>query len=214
MVYRVMQPTLFDDLPELGMGFHFGQERSGRGGYIVLNAEYAIHAKEIGNPVVFRFLAELRDIKSADIVPSQNVALFLEVFHRWLSNPSAYVDRRQLHQSPPFSFSPQQNDRFVRFSAFSADRRVGPRGSLRPGSYATSSTDTKIATGYGNVGRYALPNLLPAIYAFDITVPNGTPGLIGTVSPAFGQAGGGVEIEWPTGAPAGSVQGPATIPAY
>ena len=57
MVYRVMRPTLFDDLPELGMGFHFGQE-SGRG-YIVLNAEYAINPKEICDPVAFQSLAEL-----------------------------------------------------------------------------------------------------------------------------------------------------------
>jgi hypothetical protein len=209
-----MQPTLFDDLPELGMGFHFGQEKSGPEGYIVLNAEYAVNAKEIGDPVTFQFLAELRDFKSADIVPSQNRGLFLEWFQRWLSNPSAYLRRQQLHQSPPFPFSAQQNDRFVRFSAFNADRRVGPGRSLRPGSYATSLTDAKVSTGYGNVGRYALPNLLPAIYAFDITVPNGTQGLIGTVSPAFGQSGGGVEIEWPTGTPPGSVQGPTTIPAY
>jgi hypothetical protein len=64
------------------------------------------------------------------------------------------------------------------------------------------------------VGRYALPNLLPATYRFDIAVAMGVPGLVGTVSPAFGQAGGGVEVELTVGAPAGSLTRRSTIPEY
>jgi hypothetical protein len=216
MVYRVMKSDLFDALPELGMGFHFGVDSRTREGFIVLNAEYAISVEEVGGGRAFRQLSEPKaDVKDADIVPSQDVQEFLKSFGPRLSNHRAYLNRRTLHESPPFQFQARANDLFVRFSAFRADRRIGPGNSLRPGTYATSATDARLAlTGYGNVGRYALPNLLPAVYRFDITVPSGTSGLVGTVSPAFGQAGGGVEVELTGGAPTGSVQGPTKISDY
>jgi hypothetical protein len=107
----------------------------------------------------------------------------------------------------------QANDTFVRYSAFRADRRIGSQGNVLPGTYATSAMDAKLAlTGYGNVGRYALPNLLPPVYQFDITMPTPTPAMVGTIAPAFGQAGGGAEIELTQGSPAGTVQGPKMIP--
>jgi hypothetical protein len=56
MVYRVMKPALFDSMPELGMGYHFGVESHTREGFLVLNAEYAISTQEIADPVVFRQL--------------------------------------------------------------------------------------------------------------------------------------------------------------
>jgi hypothetical protein len=212
MARRVKRPNLFDDMPELGMGFHFGVRPDTGDGFIVLNAEFAISEPEIGDQDTFR---KLLDAKPTDIVPSQDVAAFLRLFGSRLSNHAAYRKRQLLHESPPFPFLARPNDHFVRFSAFQADRRIGPNNSLRPGTYVTSVKDAQLAfTGYGNVGRYALPNLLPAVYRFDITVAPGTPGLVGTVAPAFGQSGGGVEIELTQGAPQGSVQGPTTITDY
>lgn len=48
-------------------------------------------------------------------------------------------------------------------------------------------------TGFIAVGRFALPNTLPASYRYEIEAPTGTSVDFGTVAPAFGQAGGGVE---------------------
>jgi len=43
------------------------------------------------------------------------------------------------------------------------------------------------------MGRFALPNNLPASYRYEIEAPVGTAVDFGTVAPALGQAGGGVE---------------------
>jgi hypothetical protein len=43
------------------------------------------------------------------------------------------------------------------------------------------------------VGRYALPNVLSAFYRYRIAATKGTTVTTGTVAPAFGQSGGGVE---------------------
>jgi hypothetical protein len=215
-VYNVIDSQPFDKLPELGMGFHFGVHNITHEGLIILNGQYAISAHEISDPGAFRKLHESPSaIEKAEIVPSQEIRLFLQWFEKTLSNRSSYRSRVVLHESPPFPFSTQPNDRFARYSAFRSDRRVTVSMALRPGTYVTSATDATFApTGYGNVGRYALPNLLPAVYKFDVTVSAGTQGSVGTVAPAFGQAGGGVEIELTHDAQNGSVQGPTIIPHY
>jgi hypothetical protein len=88
-------------------------------------------------------------------------------------------------------------------------------GGLLAGTYVTSERDANHATtGFAVVGRYALPNPLPAIHRFEIAIAAPLPCLAGTVSPAFGQAGGGVEIELTIGAPPGSVTNRLTIPEY
>ena len=40
-MFRVLQPKLFDEVPELGMGFHFGIDDAGNG-YMALNGEIAL----------------------------------------------------------------------------------------------------------------------------------------------------------------------------
>jgi hypothetical protein len=84
---------------------------------------------------------------------------------------------------------------FHRFSAFCPDRRVNPStGSFVAGTFATPESEIPfIPTGFAAVGRLALPNNLPASYHYVIEAPSGTTVDFGTVAPAFGQAGGGVE---------------------
>ena len=48
-------------------------------------------------------------------------------------------------------------------------------------------------TGFVAVGKFALPNNRPASDHYEIEAPAGTAVDFGTVAPAFGQAGGGVE---------------------
>jgi len=84
---------------------------------------------------------------------------------------------------------------FHRFSAFNPDRRVDPlTGSFLAGTYATPESEVPfVPTGFVAVGRFALPNTLPASFHYEIEAPAGTSVDFGTVAPAFGQAGGGVE---------------------
>jgi hypothetical protein len=91
---------------------------------------------------------------------------------------------------------------FHRFSAFSPDLRVDPvTGNFLPGTYACPESELPfVPTGFAAVGRFALPNNLPASYHYEITAPKGTAVDFGTVAPAFGQAGGGVEAYFASGA--------------
>jgi len=87
------------------------------------------------------------------------------------------------------------NRKFYRFSAYNPDRRVDPiTGDFAAGTYATTDNDEPfVPSGFAAVGRYALPNNSPASYKYTITAPAGEAVEYGTVAPAFGQAGGGVE---------------------
>ena len=235
-MYLVRNPADFDAVPELGMGYHFGVVEAsgdaGKKGVIVLNAQYAVAPEEILNfrsfdrllsalgkevspGIVVTIISAPPMLPERSVVPSEDISFFWNSFGRFVTNLDRYEAHAVLHESPPFPLATRSQENFVRFSAFQNDRRVRPDRSLLPGSYVTSERDANFSpSGFAAVGRYALPNILPAIFRFDIMVPKGTPGLVGTVSPAFGQAGGGVEIELTKGAPPNSVKGPSTTPEY
>lgn len=89
---------------------------------------------------------------------------------------------------------------FHRFSSFNPDRRVHPvTGDFLPGTYASPDSELPfLPTGFAAVGRLALPNNLPASHHYTLRAPAGTSVWFGTVTPAFGQAGGGVEALFST----------------
>lgn len=91
---------------------------------------------------------------------------------------------------------------FHRFSAFNPDRRVDPlTGDFLPGTYAAPESEVPfVPTGFAAVGRFALPNTLPASNHYTIRAAIGTAVSFGTVAPAFSQAGGGVEAFFANGA--------------
>ncbi len=63
-----------------------------------------------------------------------------------------------------------------------------------PGTYATTYSDFHLVpSGFAAVGRYALPNPASARFLFQITTYD-RPTFMGTATPNFGQAGGGVEV--------------------
>ncbi len=66
-------------------------------------------------------------------------------------------------------------------------------------------------SGFAASGRYALPNPAAARYVY-IVVPGAGHAIDGgTVRPAHHQSGGGVEVKFVNGAPAGSVFRPYRI---
>jgi hypothetical protein len=104
-------------------------------------------------------------------------------------------------------------DVFMRFTAYSNDRRITPEKGLLPGTYATTEEDSRaVATGEQAVERYALPNPAPAVYRFRIDPTAGTQHQAGIVQPAYGHAGGGVEVLFTVGTARGTVSGPAVLP--
>jgi hypothetical protein len=87
---------------------------------------------------------------------------------------------------------------FWRLSSVNPDPRIRS-GVLLPGSYLSSDDDVKLVnTGFGVVGRYALPSPFPASYLFECLPSAGETFFIGTTRPNFGQAGGGVEVFFQT----------------
>ena len=89
---------------------------------------------------------------------------------------------------------------YFRLSAFDNDRRIGPDGEFLPGTYATTYTDIRLVpSGFAAVGRYALPNPHSAKYMYGI-VTDTAPTYVGTAVPNYGQAGGGVEVLFSSGA--------------
>ena len=102
---------------------------------------------------------------------------------------------------------------FMRYSAFRDDARINSDGSVQPGTYVTTATDAaQVPSGLAAVARFALPNKTPAVFQFTVRPPRGTAIRCGTVTPKFGEAGGGVEVFLTDGAPADSTLGPDVIP--
>jgi len=92
------------------------------------------------------------------------------------------------------------NTIFKRYTSSAMDHRFVD-GELTPGTYVTSTLDSSNAnTGFGAVGRYALPIPLPASNVIEYEIEHNAEIEIGTVAPNFGQSGGGVEIRFPRGA--------------
>jgi hypothetical protein len=110
--------------------------------------------------------------------------------------------------APPENvISPKRAYSYYRFSAAHRDKRIMPNGDFVPGTYATTYADFHfVPSGFAAVGRYALPNPASARFVFQIVTLD-RPTLMGTATPNFGQAGGGVEVLFANGAkntPSGS----------
>jgi hypothetical protein len=120
------------------------------------------------------------------------------------------IDSRSLPGTGPASEAPLESskpqERFLRYSAYANDVRILADGSVLPGTYVTTYDDgmTHVKTGRDAVRRYALPNPTPAIHRYHLKPPEPVTVRRGTVQPAFGQPGGGVEVIFETGSPPGT----------
>lgn len=213
--YRVDCPAAFDDLPELGMGYHFASRAGGRPSnldirestFIILNGIIAIAVRDLAAATTPPTEdSEIEKLSSVTVVPEQDVEVFVEAMRL----DTAVVERRRahdaLHGSPPLPLSVSGGQKFVRFSAFRRDRRISAAMELSPGSFATSSSDARaVPNALAAVARYALPNPAPPVWRFVISPTAGVRMLAGTVLPAFGWCGGGAEVEFVT------ATGPATV---
>ena len=200
-------------LPESGMGFqHLSARYQGRAAeFLVLNGELAFELSELGlragtEPAVIdangsRVLNALRAVSAsftASWAPSHFTLLTARVSVTPIGSSGTMIAPTSSLVKPLLlpTYRP-----FHRYSAFKSDRRINSlTGDFLPGTYATTESEVPfVPTGFVAVGRFALPNTLPASYRYTILAPAGTYTLFGTVAPAFGQSGGGVEAFFPNG---------------
>jgi hypothetical protein len=209
-LFRIARPTIarLVVLPESGLGYQVLHYRGDA--LVVFNATLAIPLNELRER---RFTEEDYAFLSGD--PERNLLLELEslelgddlrlafsLFERpgspenfGLSSPYSVVT------PPDWAIRRQAPRAYYRFCAYYRDRRVDPvQGSFLPGTYATTHSDMHfVPSGFAAVGRYALPNPASARFVFQI-VTYDHPSLMGTATPNFGQAGGGVEVFFANGA--------------
>ena len=194
-------------LSETGMGFQlveatvWGERRK----LLVFNTEHAVDLTELDLPETedpFQLLRNERKITA--YLQGQSEVLFMAPQPHSFELLSSRISASATSPSAALAATSSSlvkhvklkgNRTFYRFSAFKPDRRVNPAtGDFMPGTYATVDSELPfVPTGFVAVGRFALPNNLPASYRYEIEAPAGTSVSFGTVAPAFSQAGGGVE---------------------
>ena len=216
-MYRLSenQASALVDQPESGMGYQVieAEVNSATIFALAFNAELLVMPDE---------LSEARG-RSHDELLTEAVAVqsfqLLAVLPAGASGPTptgssiAPAAGAALAPAPLLARLTSIHEGFVRFSAYSNDKRIGKDGSVTKDTYATTVSDARFAvSGLAVSGRYALPNPSPAIYAHTLVPGAGVPYQLGTARPAHLQAGGGVELVFPTGAPAGSTFKPYEIP--
>jgi hypothetical protein len=203
-------------LPETGPGFQLvsaidhGQRRP----FLVLNADHALPMVDLPNysglaaaALMGRWINDALD-SAMRLVMAPQLRDFELLATRVEDQASLNAPPISLAASlsPPSSLVKTTRitgtRRFHRFSPFNPDRRVHPvTGDFAPGTYACPESEVPfVPTGFAAVGRFALPSSQPASYHYVIEAGAGTHVLFGTVAPAFGQAGGGVEALLPAGA--------------
>ena len=232
MINLVQYPKYFDECPEFGMGMHFGtsdgsfkNKLENAGLFVVFNSVFAVRVEELESAELLSLFNKTRDFfeverslpekRYVQIRPCEDNDVIDKHLNFTMSHKRRLKSQGHIHGSPPFTGHSASAQRFVRFSAFPNDRRITARDGLLPGTFATSHTDaSSVHTALSAVGHYALPNITAPQFRFEISPPPLTDLYYGTVSPNFGQSGGGTEIEFYRGVADGSVSGPSMIPVY
>jgi hypothetical protein len=200
--------------PESGMGFQIAQYRTpiSLRAWLVFNAEFALEFKDADEVQAWRessrsAISERELRASAKDASSFYTSFSVATTRSGVGLPPGSYDPTTRPLAPAAHALKKTSKTipgtiYYRFSAFQNDRRVDPKtGAFSPGTYATTATDKPMApSGFAAVGRYALPNVLPASFLFTLNAVGGEPISVGTVAPAFGQSGGGVEVFFPIGA--------------
>lgn len=209
-IYRISPDTakLLIDKPESGLGYQVVRYQGDA--LIIFNATIAIPLEELR---ARKFSAEEYVLLSGDPdvgVPHGFETLSLDNWFEVEFSLFGQSDRSNTFGlslsetvvEPPEAAIPFNTPQsYYRYSAYSLDRRVDPcTGNFLSGTYATTYADMHfVPSGFAAVGRYALPNPASARYVFQV-VTNDRPSLMGTATPNFGQAGGGVEVLFSQGA--------------
>jgi hypothetical protein len=192
------------DQPESGMGYQTVEveyQRELRKA-TVFNGELLLWKTE--SPTLLTESTYERLIKSASIDEARLIKAIKVVRPpRRVAESALEKSEERILGKPATEGEPQktkEGEVFIRFTAYKNDRRITPKRGLVPGTYATTAEDAKnVKTGTEAVERYALPDPKPAIYRNKIEPLEHTVHRKGTVQPAFGHKGGGVEVIFDNG---------------
>lgn len=100
----------------------------------------------------------------------------------------------------PFRGAASGSEIYYRYEAYPGSRRIDLAGNrvIHPNTFASPELDAVyVNSGLGAVARYALPQLLPARWRYELRPPAGTRVYYGASVPLYGQSGGGVEVSFP-----------------
>ena len=202
MGYQVVEVTLEDNKEERGIAYNAE--------LLFLGNEKQSYLRSYPYANVLKFAQSSGSkIKKLRVLPRETAALRATSIGATFGGPkkkAAPAEGAPIEKTKPYEI-------FKRFSAYENDRRRRPDGSWRDGTYATTEEDAKnIKTGKDAVARYALPNPGPASYVFTGCPHKDTEIRKGTVEPAHGQPGGGVEVIFTQGTQPDTVTGPDKIP--
>lgn len=100
----------------------------------------------------------------------------------------------------PFGTRTAADTMVYRWEAFPKSRRItrGAQCVIAAGTYGAPASEVAFApTGFSAVARFALPNLLPACFRWELQPPANEWIECGASVPLYGQSGGGVEVRFP-----------------
>lgn len=196
------------ELPESGMGYYVIRARIGTEAYertLIIAGDRIVPADS--HPELF----SVHDLWNREPFPQEHRAGIdlsnLQTTRSNVSLPPGYV---ATSGAVPLlgTLTLASNAKFYRFIMVPSDHRYSG-GTIARDTYLTRELDCKMVnTGFGAVGRYALPIPVPASYVFEYLLPAGTVLNVGTVAPNFGQSGGGVEVRTTTAVAAGQTSPP------
>lgn len=107
-------------------------------------------------------------------------------------------------------------DVFYRYEPWPSSRRIDQVNKrIAAGTYGCPASEVAYApTGFAAVGRFALPNLAPACFRWELQPKHRTTIHCGASVPLYGQAGGGVEVYFPNQTSnRGPIANPVVLPA-
>lgn len=192
-------------LPESGMGYQV--VRYGDSPFVVFNATLAIPFLELKDFVFSRAATEGENeeepidgwSQETKRWPGRIELLYSPLLPQYRSNTLGLSFPESIVKVTPRTYK-HPPAAYFRFSAFPKDKRIDANGGFVPGTYATTFADMKaVPSGFAAVGRYALPKANSARYVHCV-VTYDDPTYMGTVTPNYGQAGGGVEVVFGSGA--------------
>lgn len=115
----------------------------------------------------------------------------------------------------PFKALTTEREVFYRWESWPDSRRVlQDQKWIKPQTCAAPQSEVQfVPTGFGAVGRFALPSFFPHVFRWEIQPAAGTKIFCGAVVPMFGQSGGGVEVYFVDGAQnRGPIANPVVLP--
>jgi hypothetical protein len=100
----------------------------------------------------------------------------------------------------PFKTTTLPGSVIYRWEAYPKSRRIDIKANpptIARDTYAAPASEAPFAlTGFAAVARFALPNLMPACFRYELQPDSGTPVECGAAVPLYGQSGGGVEVKF------------------